>query len=485
MRYLTLLIITLAASIASAQPVRVGAKHFNEGYILSEIISQLLESRGFEVERQYHLGGTLVCFEALNRSEIDVYPEYTGTISAEILKLQAQASDEEINELLLDRHQLTITSHFGFSNAYALVLPKHLADSLQLYNLSDLQQYPQLKAGISYEFLKRADGWEKLSAHYQLGHVAAGMEHGLAYQAMKEGSIDLTDAYTTDGEIAEANLMVLKDDRHFFPEYQAVVLHRVALTTDAVDALHELNGRITEVEMQLMNAQALGGRSYESIAAEFLSTEGLTTAPKEETGDVSDMVEKTFRHLWLVLVALALAIALALPLGVALHWNKRISNAVIYLAGLLQTVPSIALLAIMIPLFGIGVTPAIAALFLYAILPILRNTVAGLQGIDPLLVRMAEGIGMTRRQQLWLVEIPLATPVIIAGIRTAAVISVGTATLAAFIGAGGLGEYIVTGLALNNTGLILRGAIPAAILALLVELGFELLERRLRKRTRA
>ena len=135
----------------------------------------------------------------------------------------------------------------------------------------------------------------------------------------------------------------------------------------------------------------------------------------------------------------------------------------------------------MIPLFGIGERPAIIALFLYSLLPILRNTITALVTIDPLLKRVAEAIGLTRWEQLRHVLLPMALPYILAGVRTAAIISIGTATLAAFIGAGGLGEPIVTGLALNDTNLILQGAIPAAGLAILVELFFELLERLLVK----
>jgi osmoprotectant transport system permease protein len=483
MRHLLLVSFLFSGLSAGAQSIRVGAKHFNEGYILSEIISQQLEARGFTVERRYHLSGTLVCFEALRKDEIDVYPEYTGTISAEILRIKDQPDFDVINSELLERYQLQMAQPFGFSNSYALVVNKVLGDSLQIRSISDLESQQQLRAGISYEFLKRADGWEQLIKHYNLSQQAVGMEHGLAYQAMDEGLIDITDAYSTDGEIVERQLLLLEDDQQFFPEYNAVILQRADIGNDAMDAMNELSGSITEKEMQVMNAQALRGKNFELIASEFLTRKGLTTPnPVKPTSRKFDLFDKTLRHLSLVLVALFMATAIAVPLGIALHWNNRAANIVLYLAGLLQTIPSIALLAIMIPVLGIGVTPAIVALFLYALLPILRNTVAGLRGIDPLLTKIAAGIGMTRRQKLMIVELPLAMPFLLAGIRTAAVISVGTATLAAFIGAGGLGEYIVTGLALNNTGLILKGAVPAAVLAVVVELLFEVIERRLKKR---
>ena len=182
-------------------------------------------------------------------------------------------------------------------------------------------------------------------------------------------------------------------------------------------------------------------------------------------------------HLQLTLIALSLGCAVGLPVGIAVYRYGNLSRSIIYIAGLMQTIPSIALLALFIPLFGIGRTPAIIALFLYSLLPILRSTITALLTIDPALKRIAEALGMTRMQQLTQVLIPLALPNVLSGIKTAAIICIGTATLAAFIGAGGLGEPIVTGLALNDTSLILQGAIPAACLAILTELLFEMLER--------
>jgi len=195
------------------------------------------------------------------------------------------------------------------------------------------------------------------------------------------------------------------------------------------------------------------------------------------TGDaLGEILAKTWVHLQLTAIAMIAAILVALPLGILIYHYAAVAKPILYLTGLLQTIPSIALLALMIPLFGIGVVPAIIALFLYALLPILRNTTIALFSIDPLIKKVATGIGLTRWQRLRYIEIPLSTPTIFAGIKTATVISIGTATLAAFIGAGGLGEFIVTGLTLNNTSMILKGAIPAALLAIGVEFFFELIE---------
>lgn len=467
MRALALiLILFLTTSFTEDRKViRVGAKHFTEGYILSEMISQILEGKGFIVERKFNLGGTLVCFQALTNKEIDVYPEYMGTILMELLR------SDNIEDLK-DR-ELSISEPYGFNNTYAIAMkPKGFE------NLSDLKDHPELKAGISYEFLKRQDGWDALARTYSLPQQPVGLEHGLAYQALNEGKIDITDCYSTDAEIAANDLVILKDDKNFFPNYEAVSLYRSDLHPSVIEELAKLDNLISETEMREMNAMAV----YEDkpiglVASDFLKRKNII--PNNQypiISNQSDFAIKVGQHLILTFTALVLAIVVAVPLGIWLNLRPQISNSVLYIAGLLQTIPSIALLAIMIPLFGIGALPAIVALFLYALLPILRNTVNGLRNVDPLLKEVAASLGMSRRKTLRYVEWPLALPTILTGIRVAAVINVGTATLAAFIGAGGLGEYIVTGLALNNIDMILKGAIPAAVLALIIEFIFEAIE---------
>lgn len=449
---------------AVGQTIRVGAKHFTEGYILSEIIAQQLEAKGFSVKRVYNLGGTLVCFEALKNNEIDVYPEYTGTITKEILK------SENINDI--GNYNLGISKPYGFNNTYALVVTNETAALHSLKKISDLQKSPNLKAGISYEFLKRQDGWDRLAEAYSLQQKPTGLEHGLAYEALLNSRIDLTDCYSTDAEIAKHKLVVLEDDKNFFPRYDAVSLYR----NEIRNVMNNVVISISEKEMREMNSLAVNNNiPFDQIARKFLSkSEEVPARPF----NLHDLASKTLTHLYLTFTALILAIVVAVPLGIQLYRTPKAANVFLYIAGLMQTIPSIALLAIMIPLFGIGSLPAIVALFLYAILPILRNTVNGLRNVDPLLKEISASLGMSNWQSLRYVEGPLALPAILTGIRIAAVINVGTATLAAFIGAGGLGEYIVTGLALNNTSMILMGAIPAAILALVIEFIFEAIERR-------
>lgn len=475
-----ILLIILICSSATAQTVRVGAKHFNEGYILGEMISEMLEDGGFKVERNFNLGGTLVCFDALRNHEIDIYPEYTGTLTEAILKLETKLTPEELDKKLKEEYNLEISKPYGFNNTYAFVIKKSTAEKYVLKKISDLVNHPELKIALSYEFLKRKDGWGNLSQVYGLKNRPVGIEHGLAYQALDEGKIELTDAYSTDGEIVKYGLVTLEDDKNFFPKYFAVSFFSSSLDDKAKNIISQLDGKINETEMQAMNSKVLyEKKTFAEVAREFLLNKNLISRQSEVKSETAagEILSKTLTHLKITFIALIIAIIIAVPIGVLIYFYSSISRPVLYFTGLLQTIPSIALLALMIPLFGIGIVPAIVALFLYALLPILRNTAIGLFSIDPLLKKVATGIGLTRWQRLRYVEIPLAMPTVFAGIKTAAVINIGTATLAAFIGAGGLGEFIVTGLALNNTELILKGAIPAAILAIIVEFVFELIEK--------
>ena len=460
------------------QTIRVGAKHFNEGYILSEMIAQILEAGGYTVERKFNLGGTMVSFEALRTAAIDVYPEYTGTIAAEILKSERAMAWKEINARIQEQFSLEISSPYGFNNTYALVMAAGLAEQFNLRRISDLRNHPDLKVGVSYEFLERNDGWKNLAGVYKLPQQAIGLEHGLAYQALLQNKINVTDAYATDGEISNYNLVLLEDDQKFFPAYQAVSFYSEKLPDRAKKLLNALASAITEDEMQQLNALALfEKKSHSEIARDFLIQKGILNQNSEtQPGKLSLILQKTAEHITLTLIALLASIGVAVPLGILLYRFPMFSKVTLYATGILQTIPSIALLALMIPLVGIGKLPAVIALFFYSLLPILRNTVVGLHTVDPVLKNVASGIGLDAWQKLRLVEIPLAMPMILTGIRTAAVINVGTATLAAFIGAGGLGEFIVTGLALNNMNMILTGAIPSALLAIITELVFEFIE---------
>ncbi len=486
---IALIAFVLWPGVAKAPPVRpvvLGCKQDVEGQVLAEIMAQLLADRGFEVERRFSLGGTLICFEALKRGSIDVYPEYSGTLEQAILQLPGTVSHARMRELLMQRHRLEMLDFFGFSNTYALALSRGAAQRLGLERISDLARHPDLRYGFSNEFLNRQDGWIGLARTYGLSTRPVGMEHALTYSAIAQGKIDVTDAYSTDGDLKKFDLVLLEDDRHFFPAYLAAPLVRGEVADAVKRVLEELAFTLSESEMQALNQSVQERKSVQDVAGQFLQSKGLLSGTKASAAP-TELVERsidwpfllscTITHLMLTIISLVAGMIVAIPLGIAINRLGSVSRAVMYGAGVLQTIPSIALLAFLIPVFGIGATPAVVALFLYALLPILRNTVAALLGIDPILRKVAVGMGLTNWQRLWNIELPLAAPTILAGIKTAAVINIGTATLAAFIGAGGLGEPIVTGLALNDPGLILQGAVPAALLALMTELGFELLEK--------
>jgi osmoprotectant transport system permease protein len=484
-------ILVAPAAILAApatKPIVIGCKQDVEGQVLAEIMAQLLEDRGFAVERRFALGGTKIVFDALATRAIDVYPEYSGTIEQEILRQAGPSSTSRMRELLKTRHNLELLEFFGFSNTYALAIPRAKASRLGLKRISDLANHPDLRFGFSNEFLNRADGWPGLARAYGLSARPVGLEHALAYQALRDDKLDITDAYSTDGDLKKFDYVLLDDDRRYFPAYLAAPLVRAELDDRAKRVLEELRGTSTEAEMQALNESVQDGKRIADIARGFLRNKGLLTGlqssdaalptePATRSIDWTFLLACTATHLKLTALSLLAGMAIAIPLGVLVYRLRAAAKPVLYVAGVLQTIPSIALLAFLIPFFGIGAKPAVVALFLYALLPILRNTAAALFSIDPVLRKVSVGMGLTSWQRLRYIELPLAAPTILAGIKTAAVINIGTATLAAFIGAGGLGEPIVTGLALNDPSLILQGAIPAALLAVLTELGFELLER--------
>jgi osmoprotectant transport system permease protein len=474
-RTLPILLVFLV-SISHADPVIVGSKNFTENYILAEAGAQLLESRGYEVQRRFGLNGTKIVFEALHNRAIDVYPEYTGTISEVILERPELSELDDIRTALATR-DLVLLNPLGFNNSYAIAVTPAFAERERLQNISDLRRVGRIRVGLPHEFLSRNDGWPGLKLRYAINQTATGIEHSLAYEAMTSGKIDVTAVYSTDGEILRSGLLLLHDDLNYFPLYRAAFLARSDLAPDIREILETMSGRIDDRRMQQLNLQALDPAvSFAEVASGFLMQEGLIEAAQAAPGMMPRLWRNTQRHLKLTGIALFLAMITGVGIAAVVHRHRRAASGFLYFAGLLQTVPSIALLALLIPWFGIGQTPAIIALFLYSLLPIARGTITALLAIPPGYRQVATAMAMTRRQETQYVLLPLAMPHVIAGIRTAAVISIGTATLAAFIGAGGLGDPIVTGLALNDSSMILQGAIPAAGLAILTELAFTGLE---------
>ncbi len=476
----------LAASLAAgggtpAAPVRIGSKAFVESEVLGELGRQLLAAEGIPAEHRRALGGTRVLWEALVRGDLDAYPDYTGTIAKEILGGEVGPGVDELRPALA-RRGVGLTASLGFEDTYALGVRPELAKRLGLGRISDLVRHPELRFGLTNEFLDRADGWPAVRDGYGLPQRdVRGLDHDLAYRALAAGQIDVTDLYSTDAEIRRQRLIVLEDDRRVFPEYRAVFLYRLALgdrRPEAVGALRRLEGRISAAEMIDMNARAQIDRTpLERVAAAFLGTRLGKSGEARGEGRAARLWGRTREHLELVAAALALGIVLALPLGVWAALRPGPGRVILAAVGIVQTVPSLALLVFMIPLLGIGTGPAIAALALYALLPIVRNTHAGLTGIAPGLLESARSLGLSPWARLRRVELPLAAPAILAGVKTAAVIAVGTATLGALVGAGGYGQPILTGIRLASVPLILEGAVPAALLALAAQGLFDAVER--------
>jgi osmoprotectant transport system permease protein len=505
------------AAPPDAAPVVVASKPFGESYLLAEMFAQLLEAHGIPVDRRPGLGSTEITFEALRTGSVDVYPEYTGTgliaVLHDTLPAAVLADPRQVfghvSRVFADRYGVRWLPPLGFENTYAIAVRPATAREYGLRTLTDLTRAsPNLTAGFTPDFIGRPDGLAGLEAAYGRSIRPRDIRPllpALKYQALAGGSVDVIDGFSTDGLLDRYGLVVLEDDRRFFPPYEAAALlgPRAAGRHDVVAVLTLLSGRLDETTMRALNRRVeVDGEESRAVARSALVALGLTSPEGRpvRAGDGAASVssgagggESFGAYLWarrapllrlaldhLALVALALGAAalVAIPLGLALERARRAAGAMLGALGILQTIPSIALLAFMVPILGVGVVPAMVALWVYALYPIARGTYTGVRDADPAAVEAAEALGMTPAQRLLQVRLPLAAPVIMAGVRTAAVITVGAATLAAFIGAGGLGEPIVQGLALADTRMILSGAIPAAALALLVDGALAVVERR-------
>ena len=470
----------LGASAADAGDViTLGSKKFTESYVLAEIAKRSLEEAGFQVEHRQGMGGTIILWEALKQGSIAAYPEYTGTIQEEILKRPAAASIGELREQLA-KSGVGITGELGFNDSYALVMTRARASQLGIQKISDLAKHPDLRLGLTPEFLGRHDGWGPLQRHYKLNLPnVRGIEHTLGYVALLNGETDVKDAYTTDAKIGEDDLVVLADDLKFFPQYNAVFLFRLDAPPGAIKALQRLEGTITQAKMIHLNQIAEETRDYSTAANWYFNQTGQAGRFSGPESLAHRLGRWTVQHLILVSVSLAAAIAIGIPLGIYASKEGVIGEVILASTGLIQTVPALALLALLVPIPFLGISPvtAIVALFLYGLLPIVRNTATGLRDIPPQIRDAAEVLGLKPRTRLLKIFLPLASPSILAGIKTSAIINIGSATLAALIGAGGLGEPIISGLNLNDNTTILEGAVPAALLAIAAQGLFSVLDR--------
>lgn len=472
------LLLAMTVSACQRPVVTLGSKAFTESYVLGEVAVRALDSAGISVRHRAGMGGTIILWQALTSGAIDAYPDYTGTIAQQILGVPQRLTPEAIRDRL-SAEGIGMTDALGFDNTYALVMRRADAEERGIRRISDLREHPDLRIGLTHEFLERRDGWRPLAEAYGLEQrEVRGIEHALAYPALARGDLDLMDAYSTDAKLEELDLVALRDDGEFFPRYEAVFLFRQELAGPARRVLEGLAGRISEEEMIHLNAAAEETGDYALAAGLLFDEEGEAPAGWREVG--FRILGWTLRHLELVSISLALAILVGIPVGIRAARPGLLSQLLLGTVGVIYTLPSLALLAVLVavPFLGIGTRTAVVALFLYSLLPIVRNTAAGLRSI-PLEIREAALVlGLDARARLWRVHLPMASPTILAGIKTSAVINVATATLAALIGVGGLGEPIISGINLNDASLILQGAVPAALLAIAVQLGFDALEGR-------
>ncbi len=463
--------------------VVVASKTFTENEVLADLAALSIEHAGYTTDHQRRLGGTLVCFEALESGNIDLYADYTGTL------IQSTFSDLDIDgidglERELERRGLRMSKPLGFNNTYALGMLRKRAEALGIETISDLRDHLDLELGFSPEFTQRADSWPGLKQHYALTHEqVTTMQHELSYTALAAGDIDVMDIYSTDAKIERFDIVTLTDDKTFFPIYNAVYLYRADLAErvpEITTLLGRLEGKLDETQAVALNAQAdLNDVPEPVVAASFLRQELGIEISVELESTTDRIIRNTLEHLLMVVVAMLMGIVVAVPIGFLAYKRPPVGMPILGMLGILLTIPSLALLVFMLPFFGIGLAPAIAALFLYCLLPIAWNTYTGLKAIPPRMDESAEAIGLSPWAKVARIELPLAARSIMAGIKISAVLTIGFAALGGFIGAGGYGEPIYNALQDNKPDLALIGAIPAAAMAIITLALGELAERAL------
>ena len=483
-----------AAFAAKQKPLVIGSKIFTENVLLGEMLAALLEEKyGRPVSRKLHIGGTQLVFEALKAGQIDVYPEYTGTGYIMILKQSEKRSSEAVYDMVKsafsEKFNMSWSLPLGFENTYALAVrgeDPRFQDAKTISWLKGKERELSMAAG--HEFMERADGYDEFVKFYGLRfpkNRVYAMNPGLMYRALKNKEADMIMSYSTDGRIKAFGFRLLEDDKGFFPSYQAAYLARASVLESSPElgkAMKDLEGKISQKEMIDLNDQVDRLKRDPALTAKrFLIKKGLLSGSLSASRDQSLLeyflskrryfLRIFIEHLALTFSALILAMLFAFPVGIWSARKRTAAKIVFPIVNTMQTIPGLALLGFCIPFFGIGYTPAIITLFVYSLLPLIRNTYEGIKGVESHLVEAAAGMGLTNWQVLRRVEIPLALPFLIAGLRTSAVIVVGTATLAALVGAGGLGDPVFRGIATVDSRLIFLGAAPAALLAVALDKG--------------
>lgn len=464
--------------------IKIGGKVFTEQNILVDLLKIYLEDKGYKIQTQKNLGGTFVAYEALKNGNLDMYVEYSGTSYHSIFKQKDILSEKETHQWLktaFAREKIYLFKGLGFSNSYALLVP----DSSKHKTIKDLiDNSKNLSIGFEHEFLTRPDGYDNLLEAYGLKFKnTKTMNVGLMYEALKTQQLNVGVGYTTDGRNKAYNLKVLEDNLNYFPKYKAEIIARQDVLNSHENLQSELmalTGQINHEDMTQMNYEVDAlKKSSNLVARNFLYEKNLISFSSSKVSkgflglkshEIRLVKNKLLEHIRICLIALAVSLVLGFSLGTLAFEYKPLKSIVFTFVNLMQTIPSLALFGFLIPFMGIGFYPAMAALVLYSILPLVHNVYIGLSEVDQDIIESCQAIGMSRKQILTQVRIPMAMPTLGAGLRTCTVIIIGTATVAAFIGAGGLGELIFQGISSLNHRMILLGAVPAALLALLADI---------------
>lgn len=488
----------LFSSQTQAAPLVLATKSFTEQHILSAMTVQYLQKKGFQVQPQTNIAA-VISRNAMVNKQIDITWEYTGTSLIIFNRIDKRMSPQETYDTVkrLDaKLGLVWLKPADMNNTYAFAMQRKRAESENITTISQMvAKIEQVRQndpdhnwmlGLDLEFAGRSDGMKPLQQAYQMQldrPQIRQMDPGLVYNAVRDGLVDAGLVYTTDGRVKGFDLKVLEDDKGFFPSYAVtpVVRKEVLEANPGLDdALNTLSGLLNNDVISTLNAQVdIEHRTPQQVAHQFLQDKGLLSGAPMDTihymlDNAGYLASLTFQHLWLVALAVGLAIIIGVPLGVLIVRHKWLATPVLGAATLLLTIPSIALFGLMIPLFslighGIGVLPAVTAVFLYSLLPIVRNTHTALDSLPPGLREAGRGIGMTFWQRLRWVEIPMALPVIFGGIRTAVVMNIGVMAIAAVIGAGGLGLLLLNGISGSDIRMLIAGALMICLLAIVLD----------------
>ena len=337
---------------------RIGSKLDTGSVLLGEMATLLVRDAGTPATHRQELGGTLVLWEALDAGQIDAYPEFTGTLAYDILKDPTLTDFEQLRAALAARG-IGTTRPLGFESNYALGVRADTAARLGLRTISDLARHPDLRMRFSVEFATRADCWPGLKRHYGLPQPDPdGIDHALAYRALEAGKIDVTDVYTTDAEIERFNLRVLEDDRRLLPALRGASTSTGSTgpsgTRRRLASLKRLEGRLDEPAVRRMIARTQDDVPEAVTAADYLRDALDVTAEPVVESPARRVLRHTGEHLYLTGVSLTAAVLLAVPLGVVAARRPRVGSVLIGFAGLVQTIPSLALLVVLVTVPYVG-----------------------------------------------------------------------------------------------------------------------------------